>query len=240
MRKNDIASFKRSKVLKHGDVIYTSPTKGEIKAESRGKATLKDGVITLKVEHLREVEYKVEPRTEVIVKNGDNVLPGTPLTKGALNPKNLVDTAGLKVTQKYLIENIQETYSNQGIALNDKHTEAVVRQMSRYVRILNPGDSEYAVGDFISRLKIERENVKLKKESKEPIIHKDKLLGITMSSLKTESWLSATSFERQVAVLTDAAIQGKTDHLRGLKENVIIGRLIPVRDLVNKPEKRTE
>jgi len=231
LKKDDIPAFKRSKTLKPGDVIYTSPKDGEIKAESRGKATIKEGKIVFKIEHLREKEYDVRPEDELLVAHGDNVTSGTAMTKGSIDPKELMTFAGIKEVQKYLIDSIQEIYSNQGIALNDKHTEVVVRQMTKYVRIIKPGDTNFSVGEFMPRLKVEAINADIKSRNLEPAIYRDKLLGITMSSLRTESWLSATSFERQVAVLTDAAIQGKIDYLHGLKENVIIGRLIPVRDL---------
>lgn len=233
--KDDIPAFKRSKKLKAGDVIYTSPTDGEITAEYSGKAELKKGEITFSIDHIIEKEYNVPFDTEVLAGNGDNVIAGTALTKGSIDPKDLLAVSNLEKTQKYLIDDIQEVYSNQGIALNDKHTEVIVRQMSKYVRVLNPGDSNLGIGDLVSRFKIEEINEELARENKRPVIHKEKLMGITMAALKTESWLSATSFERQVAVLTDAALNGKMDSLRGLKENVIIGRLIPVRALAGKP-----
>ncbi len=226
----DEPMFKKTKTLKSGETIYKRANGEEVRAEGQGKAMVQEGKIVFNLDHIREKEYRIELDTELLVANGDEVIAGQALTKGAIDPKDLLTTAGLEKTQKYIIDNIQETYSNQGIALNDKHTEVIVRQMSRFVRILNPGDSEYAVGDYAPRLRVINTNEELREKNLQPIVYKDKLLGITMSSLKTESWLSATSFERQVQVLTDAAIQGKIDYLRGLKENVMIGRLIPVRE----------
>jgi DNA-directed RNA polymerase subunit beta' len=142
--------------------------------------------------------------------------------------------------QTYIINNIQKVYGVQGIGINDKHVEVVVRQMSRFGKISEPGDSEYLPNDYIDYLELEDKNNRLKQSGKKPIIYSRELLGITTAAIKTESFLSAASFEQQVRVLTDAALVGKVDELRGLKENVIIGRPVPLGDELPGNKKAVE
>jgi DNA-directed RNA polymerase subunit beta' len=130
--------------------------------------------------------------------------------------------------QTYLIDHIQETYGIQGIGIDDKHVEVIVRQMSRFCKISDSGDSEHLPGHFIDKTLIDEENAELKAKGLRPTKYDRQLVGITVAALKTESFLSASSFEQQVRVLSDAAIFGKIDNLRGLKENVIIGRTVPL------------
>lgn len=228
IKEGDELSFKRSKKVKKGDVIITRADGSTVQAEHEGQATKSDNKVNLVVDKVIEKEYEIEPEERVSVEDGDKVQKGMPLTLGSVSPKELMDLTDVDATQSYIINNIQETYGIQGIAINDKHVEIIVRQMFRFVRVTQPGDSNYLPGDFVSIIDIERENDKLKEEGKQPIKYRRVLLGITAASLNTESFLSAASFQEQVRVLTDAALVGKVDHLRGLKENVIIGRPVPL------------
>jgi DNA-directed RNA polymerase subunit beta' len=156
------------------------------------------------------------------------------LTAGSVDPKELMDLKGIQAAQQYVIDQVQETYGIQGIGLDDKHVETVVRQMSRFGRIVDAGESAYLPGDFISYIELDEKNVQLKSEAKRHIKYRRQILGITTAAIKTESFLSAASFEQQVRVLTDAALVGKYDHLRGLKENVIIGRPVPLGNVLRE------
>lgn len=228
VKEGDNLSFKRSRKVKKGDVIITRTDGSVVQVEHEGQVTRSEDKVTLVVDKIIEKEYEIEPEERIIVEDGDMIQKGMPLTQGSLSPKELMDLTDIENTQRYIINNIQETYSIQGIAINDKHVEIVVRQMFRFVRVTQPGDSGYLPGDFVSIIDIEAENNRLKSEGKQLIKYRRVLLGITAASLNTESFLSAASFQEQVRVLTDAALVGKVDNLRGLKENVIIGRPVPL------------
>jgi DNA-directed RNA polymerase subunit beta' len=160
-------------------------------------------------------------------KDGDMVEAGESLTEGSLNPHDLLRIKGVQGVQNYIIQEVQRVYKLQGVDINDKHVEVIVRQMLNKVKIDEPGDSEFLPGSFVARLKFEAKNRELIEKGLEPTTCDRVLLGITKASLATESFLSSASFQETTRVLTDAAIKGKTDHLVGLKENVIIGNLIP-------------
>ena len=227
--KGDELTFKRSKALKKGELILTRKDGSKVEAEYEGKISkIDDTKIVLEVDREIEKEYEVNPEDRINVKDKQEVEKGTAITAGSLAPKELMDLVGIEGTQDYIIDNIQETYGIQGIAINDKHVEIVVRQMLRLARVTQAGDSTYLPGDFVNHIKLEEENKVLKKEGKQTIKYTRVLLGITAASLNTESFLSAASFQEQVRVLTDAALVGKVDNLRGLKENVIIGRPVPL------------
>ncbi len=228
LEKGDKIFFKRTKSVRKGDVIIEKKKGDDIIAEYEGRVKLDENKVTLIVDKIIEKEYPLLSDSNLIVKNGDEVKKGQPLTSGSLAPKELMEYAGIEEAQKYIIDNIQSTYGIQGIGIDDKHVECVVRQMFKYARIISPGDSEYLPGDFVSIVAVEEKNKELRKEGKELIKYRRVLLGITAASLNTESFLSAASFQEQVRVLTDAALVGKVDHLRGLKENVIIGRPVPL------------
>ena len=146
---------------------------------------------------------------------------------GSSNPHDILRVLGEKALAKYLTDEVQEVYRLQGVKINDKHIEVIVRQMLKKVRILNPGDTSFLIDDQVDRFTFEQENERIKKKKDKPAIAEPLLLGITKASLTTESFISAASFQETTKVLTEAAILGKVDHLRGLKENVIMGRLIP-------------
>ncbi len=181
-------------------------------------------------ERILIVKEKVVPyRGELEVKVGDVVEPGHRLTDGPLSPQKVLDLQGARGVQEYLVREVQRVYKQQGVDINDKHVEVIVRQMLKKRKIADPGDADFLQGQVIDRFDIEDENRKI--ESREPVgkpaTSVPVLLGITEASLATESFLSAASFQKTTRVLTEAAVRGKRDHLVGLKENVIIGRLIP-------------
>ncbi len=171
--------------------------------------------------------YKLDRNMRILVRDGDEVEAGAQLTRGAVNPHDLLESRGPEDVQRYLVNEIQRVYRGQGVSVHDKHIEVIVRQMLKFVEILESGDSEFLEGQVIERFDVEAANDKLLDEGKNPASWKPVLLGITKASLSTKSWLSAASFQHTTHVLTEAAVSGKADDLVGLKENVILGRLIP-------------
>ena len=161
------------------------------------------------------------------MKEGDKVEPGQPLTEGSLNPHRILRIKGREDCQMYLMTEIQKVYRSQGQNIHDKHFEVIIRKMLNKVQILRPGDTTYLPGETIDRLEILRANEKLAGEGKKPARFAEILLGVTKASLSTDSFLSASSFQHTIKVLAQAAIASSTDPLYGLKENVIIGKLIP-------------
>jgi DNA-directed RNA polymerase subunit beta' len=172
-------------------------------------------------------EYKVSKDVRLTVKDGEVVEAGQPLTRGAIDPHQLLEAKGPEAVERYLTDEIQRVYRAQGVKLHDKHIEVIVRQMLKYVEITDAGDSRYLEGQVIERWDVELANEALMAEGKTPASWKPVLMGVTKSALSTKSWLSAASFQHTTHVLTEAAIAGKVDELIGLKENVILGKLIP-------------
>jgi DNA-directed RNA polymerase subunit beta' len=172
-------------------------------------------------------EYLIPKGKHISVHEGDQVRAGEALMDGSSNPHDILRVLGVKELAKYLVDEVQEVYRLQGVKINDKHIEVIVRQMLRRVRIKDVGDTSLLVDDQVERFMFEEQNEKAFKEGKRPAIAEPLLLGITKASLSTESFISAASFQETTKVLTQAAIEGKVDYLRGLKENVIMGRLIP-------------
>jgi DNA-directed RNA polymerase subunit beta' len=177
-------------------------------------------------------EYQLPRRTRLLVRTGDDILPGDPLHEGSLNPTELLELhfrggRGSTPTELYLVREVQKVYKSQGVDIHDKHIELIVRQMLKKVRIENSGSSDFLPGQMVDKVVLERENKRVKKEKGEQATFEPLILGITKASLATESFLSAASFQETTKVLTDASIEGKVDRLLGLKENVIIGKLIP-------------
>ena len=161
------------------------------------------------------------------VQEGVVVRAGDRLTEGPINPHDILKIKGIEEVQEYLVNEIQEVYRLQGVRIDDKHIEVIVRQMLQKVRIEDPGNTAFLEGEHIDRLAVLEENDRMVKEGQQPATFQPLLLGITKASLSTDSFISAASFQETTRVLTEAAIQGKVDFLRGLKENVIIGHLIP-------------
>src|SRR5699024_2710463 len=189
---------------------------------------IKDRQQEIKVKGDEETRtYTAPANARIIVEEGDEVVPGEMLTDGSIEPKNLLKVAGLNRTQEYLLKEVQKVYRSQGVEIDDKHVEVMVRQMLRKVRIIDAGETSLIPGALVDIHTFQEANKVVFKQRKRPATAKPVLLGITKASLETESFLSAASFKETTRVLTDAAIKGKRDELLGLKENVIIGKLIP-------------
>ncbi len=174
-----------------------------------------------------EKEYLIPKGKHISVQDGDRVIPGDPLMDGVNNPHDLLAIKGEKELARYLVDEVQEVYRLQGVKINDKHMEVIVRQMLRRVRITDPGDTTFIADEQVERYRFQEENDKVMAQGGRPAIGDPLLLGITKASLSTQSFISAASFQETTRVLTEASLSGKTDYLRGLKENVIMGRLIP-------------
>jgi DNA-directed RNA polymerase subunit beta' len=172
-------------------------------------------------------EYLVPRGKHITVREGDRVRAGEPLMEGSENPHDILAVLGDKQLQEYLVNEVQEVYRLQGVTINDKHIEIIVRQMLRRVRIEEVGDTDFVVGELVDRFVFQAENDKVAEGGGRAATATPILLGITKASLSTDSFISAASFQETTRVLTEAAISGKVDDLRGLKENVIVGRLIP-------------
>ena len=174
-----------------------------------------------------EREYDIPFGASIKVKDGQVIEAGDQLTQGSINPHDLLQIKKINAVENYLIREVQKVYGLQGVDLADKHIEIIIRQMLRKQIIEDPGDSDTILGTMVDRLDIEEKNEALAAEGKKLIVATDVVLGITKAALATDSFLSAASFQETPRMLTDAAIKGKVDHLRGLKENVICGKLIP-------------
>jgi DNA-directed RNA polymerase subunit beta' len=174
-----------------------------------------------------EEEHLIAIGKHVIVFKGDYVKKGQQLTEGPIDPHEILDICGPQELQEHLVSEVQEVYRLQGVTINDKHIEIIVRQMLRKVRITEPGDTTFLWGEQIDKLEFEEENARVEKMGGKPAEAQPVLLGITKASLETESFLSAASFQDTTRVLTEAATRAKVDYLRGFKENVIMGHIIP-------------
>ncbi|MGL4208079.1 MAG: hypothetical protein ACRCTY_01695 [Candidatus Adiutrix sp.] len=192
-----------------------------------GKQTKGKRKVIITPEFGEAKEYLIPKGKHVTVHEGDFIRAGEPLMDGAANPHDILSIRGVKDLAKYLVDEVQQVYRLQGVKINDKHIEVIVRQMLRKVRVKSPGDSELLAGESVERLKFEELNETLLAEGKIPATGEPVLQGITKASLSTESFISAASFQETTKVLTEAAVAGKIDNLAGLKENVIMGRLIP-------------
>ena len=183
----------------------------------------------------REQEFIIPMSQKLKVKDGDLVTVGTPLSEGYLDVHDILTIKGLRSAQFYLLDEVQKVYESQGINIHDKHFEVIIRKMSDKVIIEDEGDTSFIKDEVVSRIRFEEENKKILAQGGKPAVGKVSILGITRAAIYTDSWLSAASFEQTTNVLSSAAIKGQVDYLLGLKENVIIGRLIPVTaDLIEK------
>ncbi len=209
------------------DLSIMSEITGKVRvAEVDGERSV-TVVSTDRMADVSEVTYKIDAVSEVLVKDGEIVAAGEPITSGHLDLGDLLRTVGVAQAQKYIIDEVQGIYSSQGVTINDKHIEVIVRQMFNRVKIETAGHTGFLPGEVVTRYTFEEENKKVIAEGGEPATAELTLLGITRASLETESFLSAASFIQTSQVLTDAAACGRVDKLLGLKENIIIGRLIP-------------
>jgi len=184
--------------------------------------------IVIKDQHTAvEEEHLIPIGKHVIVFKGDYVRKGQQLTEGPVDPHEILDICGPQELQEHLVNEVQEVYRLQGVTINDKHIEIIVRQMLRKVRITEPGDTTFLWGEQVDKLEFEEENHRVEKMGGKPAEAQPVLLGITKASLETESFLSAASFQDTTRVLTEAATRARVDYLRGFKENVIMGHIIP-------------
>ena len=207
----------------------------------KGEAAVAEAAGTLKIEDdadgkrlvitrddgEEDVIVPVSRRQRLLVNDGDHVEPGQALTEGPVDPKKVLRLRSVAATQRHLVEEVQEVYRSQGVDIHSKHIEVIVRQMLRRVTVLDSGDTHLLQGDLVDVMHYRAENRRVMAEGGKTATGRTELMGITKASLATDSWLSAASFQETTRVLTEAAMNGKSDPLLGLKENVILGKLIP-------------
>ncbi|MFY9914792.1 MAG: DNA-directed RNA polymerase subunit beta', partial [Nocardioidaceae bacterium] len=201
-------------------------------SELAGRVRIEDTDKTRKIvvipdDGSEEQAYPVSKRTRLLVEDGSSVAVGEQMTVGKADPQDVLRVLGPRKTQEHLVDQVQEVYRRQAVAIHDKHIEIIIRQMLRRITVIESGDANLLPGELVERTKFETENRRVVAEGGTPASGRPVLMGITKASLATESWLSAASFQETTRVLTDAAIHGKSDKLLGLKENVILGKLIP-------------
>ncbi len=230
-----------------GAVLARKPQSGEededpesrkIRARVGGRISRRrrSRLLTISYETSDTREYELAATARLKVADGDEVVAGQPLTEGPLDPQDMLRILGEVAVHRYLVTEVQDVYRAQGVDIHDKHIEVIVRQMLRKVEIDDPGDSdEWLAGDFVDRHRYEQLNRMLATEGKQQATAKSLLLGVTKASLQQDSWLAAASFQETTRVLTEAAINGQIDQLSGLKENVIIGKMIPARAKIEVP-----
>jgi len=214
-------------VVKDKTVIALNSDGEKLQSGIDGTVFLDGKTIYVRKESEEREEYPINVGDQLMVEDGDEVTPGAQLTYGPLDPHQVLDTLGADAAQRYIIDEVQKVYRSQGVNTNDKHIEVICRQMLRKVRVQYPGDTDLLEGDTSDRFEFNAKNEQVLTQGGEPATGMPLLLGITKASLETDSFLSAASFQETTRVLTEAAINGKVDHLRALKENVIIGKLIP-------------
>ncbi|MCS6994772.1 MAG: DNA-directed RNA polymerase subunit beta' [Anaerolineales bacterium] len=214
-----------------GEVRAGDPlaTLGEatITAQHGGRVRIEGRQVIVSYEQREEVEHEIPTTLRMLVKDGEHVKAGQPITEGSLNPHQILKLQGRDACQMYLMSEIQKVYRSQGQNIHDKHFEVIIRKMLSKVQVTRPGDTRFLPGDIVDRLEMKRINEQLLAEGKQPARFTEILLGVTKASLSTDSFLSASSFQHTIKVLAGAAIASSTDPLYGLKENVIIGKLIP-------------
>ncbi len=203
--------------------------------------------ITVQDERGSEKEYFIPKGAHLSVGEAEKVKAGIPLMDGPVNPHDILKVLGEKELAEYLLREIQEVYRLQGVTINDKHIEIIIRQMLRWVKVEEVGDTEFLVDEQVDKFVFQEENERVMEKGGKPAKARPLLLGITKSALSTDSFISAASFQETTRVLTEASLYGKVDHLRRLKENIIMGRLIPAgtgyrfyRNLEIKEEKEEE
>ena len=199
----------------------------EITASHAGRVRIKDNKVIVAYDLLEEETYDIPASSRLLVKEGDKIEAGVQITEGSLNPHRILSILGREACEVYLLTEVQKVYRSQGQNINDKHFEVIIRKMLSKVQITQPGSTDLLPGDLIDRYYLQRMNEQALADGGQPANATQILLGVTKASLSTESFLSASSFQHTIKVLAGAAIEGKVDYLRGLKENVIIGKLIP-------------
>ena len=224
-----ITSIKKSLVSKLKNDENFEQLSQDIVAPYEGLVTVTKGEITITWEDENEREYAIPAASELLVSDGQKIIAGDPITSGPKNPHEILRIQGVEEVQAYLVSEVQTVYRSQGVHIHDKHIEVILRQMLRKIRIENAGDTGLLPGELIDKFDFDELNAKMLEENKEPAEAIPVLLGVTRASLVTDSFLAAASFQETARVLTEAAVNGSVDQLSGLKENVIIGRLIPAR-----------
>ena len=213
--------------IKDKTVVAIGPNDEKKLAGENGTFYLDDQTVYVRNEKEETIEHLVPVSYQLFVEDGDFVTPGLQMTDGAKDPQQVLLTQGRDAVQRYIIDEVQKVYKSQGVNTNDKHIEVICRQMLRKVAIVYPGDTDFLQDERVDRFEFNQINEEILAQGGEPAMAIPVLLGITKASLETDSFLSAASFQETTRVLTEAAVNGKVDHLRGLKENVIIGKLIP-------------
>lgn len=220
---------KSGQVVGHGDVMAQSKDGSRtVKSKAAGTVQLSKTHISLTHDGGNSREYVVPVSTGLLVKNGQLVAVGERLSEGSINLQDMLHLLGEEAVQRYVVDEVQAIYSSQGQSIASKHIEVIIRQMFSRVRIEDPNDTDLIAGDMVSKASLEDENTRVVAEGKKPATYEQLLMPMTKVSTSSDSWLSAASFQETTKVLIGAATRGKVDKLRGLKENVIIGRLIPV------------
>jgi DNA-directed RNA polymerase subunit beta' len=224
-----VLSVKKTAMVAAVKAGYGDELEEEIFAPVAGTVQVTKTVVRITWDETDEREYVVPAASEISVVDGEMIQPGASLTDGPKNPQDILRIEGQAAVQRYLVDEVQAVYRSQGVQLHDKHIEVIVRQMMRKVRVDNPGHSDLLPGELVDRHDYEFANNNMLAEGGEPATASPVLLGVTRASLNTQSFLAAASFQETARVLTEAAVNGSVDRLNGLKENVIIGRLIPAR-----------
>ncbi|OGJ52736.1 DNA-directed RNA polymerase subunit beta', partial [Candidatus Peregrinibacteria bacterium RIFOXYC2_FULL_41_22] len=234
--KNFKLNIKEGDKVKEGEVIAVNKTKKqELRTEGKGTVQkITKTTIVILSEGTVEKVYEIPSNRTLKVKNGEMITVGTPLTSGHINLRDLQKLTELYVVQKYIMSEVQSIYASQGQTINDKHIEIIIRQMFSKTRIIDSGDTDFLTGEIVDSIKVEKANEKMKKAGKRPAETERLLLGLTRIALHTSSWLSAASFQETIRVLVEASTTKRVDELRGLKENVIIGKLIPAGAIFRK------
>jgi len=208
-----------------------APETQPLVARFAGEVNVKKKQLVISYAEKEEREYVVPSTASIWVQNGAQVKAGLQLTDGSINPHDILRILGKEAVQQYLVDGVQKVYRSQGVNINDKHIEVIAHQMLTKVRIDSAGDTDLVPDELVGRYVYEDTNAKVLAEGGEPATAHTVLLGITRASLSTDSWLAAASFQETTRILTEAAANGRVDRLVGLKENVIIGKLIPARYL---------
>jgi DNA-directed RNA polymerase subunit beta' len=216
--------------VKAGHPLYIDGAENERQAPYDGEVLLDNGILVFSGRVDAEETINVLPGFDILIQDGQEVTAGQQLTEGSIDPKRLAEVAGIPLAQEYVIRGVQEVFSEQGVAIDDIHVEIIVRQMAKLGIVMEGGDSGSLVGSLVNRFVANVKNDALRAREQNIALIVPKMIGIKAAALKTESFLSAMSFQEQVRVLTESAITGKIDRLRGMKENVLIGRRIPAGD----------
>ena len=220
-------AVKDGEKVKVGQLLYIDANEVERQSPVDGVVKLDHGVLSVEGTVDSEEVVHVLPKIDVLIKDGEKVRVGQQLTQGSIDPKILAETAGILEAQRYVLNGVQEVYAEQGIGLDDIHFEVIIRQMAKLGLVIDAGDTDYLIGAPVNQFTAKARNELIREKDGQIALISPKLMGIKVVALKTESFLSAVSFQEQVRVLTEASLTGRTDYLRGMKENVMIGRLIP-------------